>query len=331
MTDRRLRARGWALPVAACALMLAISAGSARAQAAPAQAPTDYVIGVGDVIAVSVWGHPDLERTLTVDADGTITLPPVGAIKAAGSTTRQLSDRISDRLATILRTGAPTVTVIIKEFVSQSVYVTGAVVHPGRYGAAGPQPLYDLINLAGGALPNGDLARVTIVRKEGAGPRQFTVDVAAALRNGTEAQLPLLNAGDVVEVPTAVSLVGGIGNGQGVSVLGDVGAPGLYPVGPDEDLWVALSLAGGPHTTSKLSAIKVLTREQSTPTVVTVNLEETLQRGNRRPYMVKPGDVVYVDSKGSSMWGKTLVLLHTAADVANIVAVIRVLANNPVK
>ena len=157
----------------------------------------------------------------------------------------------------------------------------------------------------------------------------MTVDVGTAMREGTEAALPALQPGDVIVVPTAISLVGGAGNGQGVGMLGEVGAPGLYPVAPDEDLWVALALAGGPRSTSNLSAIRVLTKEESVPTVVTVNLLETLQRGNRRPYMIKPGDIIFVEAKGSSVWSKFLTLLGTTRDVASIVAVIRVLENNP--
>ena len=316
---------GWAVGLAC--LLLALP-GFAFAQAAT-PSPSDYVIGNGDVIQVSVWGHPELDRTVAVDKQGNILLPPVGEIKAAGFTTAQLTDRIADRLATFLRGSAATVNVVVTEFVSQSVYVSGAVSHPGRYGDAVPPQLFDLINLAGGALPNGDLSRVTIVRRGGTGPHVLTVDVAAAMRNGTESDLPALRPGDSVVVPTAISLVGGTGNGQGVGVLGEVGSPGLYPVGPDEDLWVALALAGGPRPGGNLATIRVLTTETSGPTVVTVNLQETLTRGNRRPYLIKPGDIVFVDTKGASLWTKVMGLLTTTRDVANIVAVIRVLQNNP--
>ena len=303
----------------------------ARAQTAPAPAaaPYEYVIGVGDVLQISVWGHTDLDRSVEVDLQGNILLPPIGDVKAAGATTRQLGDRISDRLSTYLRQGGATVNVVVKDFVSQSVFVSGAVGKPGRYGGPTPPPLYDVLNMAGGAQTNGDLSRVTIIRHGGPAPHQVTVDVSAALRNGTESQLPELHAGDMVVVPTAISLVGGAGNGQGVGVLGEVGQPGLYPVGPDEDLWVALALAGGPRGSSDLTSIRVLTTETSGPTVVKVNLQETLDHGNVRPYMIKPGDIIFVDTRGASTWSKVLTLLRTTRDVANLVAVVRVLQNNP--
>jgi polysaccharide export outer membrane protein len=327
MTARRHRSRTIARACAALMLVL-VGLPSVAAGQAATPAPDNYVIGIGDVLQVSVWGHTELDRTVTVNVQGDITLTPVGEIKAAGSTTKQLADRIVDRLTTYLRTGTPTVTVTVTDFVSQSVFVSGAVARPGRYGAPAPPPIFDVLNMAGGALNSADLSRVVIFRRGGTGPHQQLVDVDSALRQGTEAMLPALQPGDIIVVPTLVGLAGA-GTGQGVGLLGEVGAPGLYPVAPDEDLWSALAQAGGPRATSNLAAIRVLTKEESVPTVVTVNLLETLQRGNKQPYMLKPGDIVYVEAKGSSLWGKFLTLLSTTRDIASIVAVIRVLENNP--
>ena len=44
----------------------------------------DYVLGAEDVVQVSVWLHAELDRSLTINADGAVTLPPVGDIKATG-------------------------------------------------------------------------------------------------------------------------------------------------------------------------------------------------------------------------------------------------------
>ena len=46
----------------------------------------EYVLGPEDEIAVSVWMHPELERKVTISADGSITFPPLGEVPAAGLT-----------------------------------------------------------------------------------------------------------------------------------------------------------------------------------------------------------------------------------------------------
>jgi protein involved in polysaccharide export with SLBB domain len=203
------------------------------------------------------------------------------------------------------------------------------VARPGRYGAQTPPSVIDALNLAGGALTSGDMNRISVLRRNGPGPHQFTVDVGSALRNGTEASLPALMAGDMILVPTAVSLVGGGGNEDAVGVLGEVNRPGLYPVSPGEDLWVALALAGGPTGRGNLSTVRVLTKDQSAQTAVQVNLLETLQRGNKTPYVIKAGDIVFVDTKGKSLWDGFIELLNVSTDAANLVVAIRYLQRNP--
>src|SRR4051812_2526188 len=62
-----------------------------------------YVIGVADIVRVSVWKSEDLSTDAVVRPDGTITLPVVGELPAAGHTAGELQRDIAQRLATIVR------------------------------------------------------------------------------------------------------------------------------------------------------------------------------------------------------------------------------------
>jgi polysaccharide biosynthesis/export protein len=292
----------------------------ARAQQ-PTSPPTqEYLIGPDDVLQVSVYSHPELERSVTVNSAGNVTFPPLGEIKAAGLTPKQLSDRLSERLSTYLRQ-TTTATVSVTQFLSRGIYVSGAVAHPGRYGFETMPPLLDVLNQAGGALPGADMNHVVIIRKEAGGRKQMTVDVATALDQGTEASLPALVPGDAIVVMLSASATG-TSAGDAVGILGEVGHPGLYTIGNGEELWRALALAGGPTPASNLRNIRVLTKENNTPTTVTVDLRETLERGNKTPYMLKPGDIVFVDARRISMYGVFRELISVSSDVANLVLVI---------
>jgi len=290
---------------------------------AAAQERTDYIIGPGDVLSVSVWLHPELERTVTVSPRGMIIFPPVGEIDAGGLTVSQLGSRLGDRLSTYLRQ-TTTATVTVTQFVSRSVHVTGAVANPGRLGYEVIPSLIDVIQDAGGGQPDADLARIQIIRRDGAGRRVIAADLARALQEGTVADLPSLEPGDVILVPTNSAAVGAL-TADAVGILGEVQHPGLYPVGEGQDLWVALALAGGPTGRGNLSSIRVLTRERGSNTAVTVNLQETLTRGNRSPYMVRPGDIVFVTPKGASPWQVFNTLLNVSRDVLNLVVLAEVL------
>lgn len=291
---------------------------------APARA-ADYTIGVEDVLQISVWMHPELERTVTVDTDGNVVFPPLGEIKASGLTAKLLGEKLGDRLSTYLRQTA-TVTVTVSQYLSRSVQVSGAVARPGRYGAERIPSLIDLLQLAGGALPNADLSRVQLLRREKGSLKTMIADVSAALQQGSEASLPTLQVADVVVVPSAAAGTTGV-SADAAGVLGEVQRPGLYPVGLGQDLWVVLAQAGGPTGRGQLGSIKVITKEGTASTALTVNLQETLTKGNRAPYVVKPGDIVYVNPKGGA-WNAFVQMLGFTRDVVGLVAITQALNKN---
>ncbi|MEK8023532.1 MAG: polysaccharide biosynthesis/export family protein, partial [Candidatus Hydrogenedentota bacterium] len=57
-----------------------------------------YRIGANDVLEITVWQSPDLNRTVTVRFDGRITFPLAGELVAAGLTPQVLAAVISVRL-----------------------------------------------------------------------------------------------------------------------------------------------------------------------------------------------------------------------------------------
>lgn len=309
------------------ALLLLCAAVPARAQDTP-DANT-FVLGPDDVVSVSVWLHPELERTVKIRADGSIVFPPIGKIQAAGLTAEGLGDRIADRLSSYLRQTA-TVTVTVTEYTSNSVVVTGAVAAPGRYGFEKIPPLLDVIDRAGGAQAGADLARVQILRRDGAARRLMNVDVAAALQSGSAANLPELKAGDTIVIPAAAG--GSLPPGTGVSVLGEISRPGVYGVGDGQDLWAVLAASGGLGAQGDLAKIRILRQQNDAQTVTTLNLRDVLRSGGGAPYLVYSGDVVFVERTGQSFWGRTgrglNTLLAVSRDVLNVIVLVVLLDNN---
>jgi polysaccharide export outer membrane protein len=288
----------------------------------PPATAQDYVLGPEDVIQISVWMHPELERTVTIGLDSMITVPPLGAVRAAGFTPRQLGDRLSRELGSFLRqTTAATVTVVTP--MSQSVYVSGAVAKPGRYGFERMPSLVDVISTAGGATAGAQLGRVQIIRREGENRRTIEADVASALRDGMGVPLPALRPGDTVVVP-ALAAPGATAPGEGVGVIGQVIRPGLYPVGAGgQDLWTVLAAAGGAGPKGDLSSVHVITYQGAGQAVVTVDLRHALKHGARAPFIVRSGDVVFVSSteaRGAGrMWAGFQAALGVSRDVLGLV------------
>lgn len=293
----------------------------------------EYVLGPEDVLAISIYLHPELERSVAIDAQGNITFPPIGNMKAAGLTPKALGDKIAERLATYLRQ-TTSVTVTVTQFLSQSVYVQGAVAKPGRYGFERMPGLIEMIGAAGGALPSAELSRVEIVRKEpNGGRRTLYANVAAAQRDGSPSSLPPLQPGDIITVAGGVGVGAAAGmSSDGVAVLGEVTRPGVYPMGAGSDLWTALAVAGGLTPRGNLAQVRIITREGQTHAVTTLNLKRSLDQGTYRPQMVKPGDVVYVmptrTSKVAMAFGGLETILSITTDVLNLIVLEQLLDEN---
>jgi len=310
----RVQPGRWRRILASALAIVALLATAPLARAADA---AEYVLGTDDVLSISVYLHPELERTATVDAAGNITFPPVGQIKASGMSPRQLGDRIADKLSTYLRQ-TTAVTVTVTQFLSHSVNVNGAVAKPGRYGFEVMPSLVDVIAQAGGAVPGANLAQVQIVRRQGTNQRTIYADVASALRSGDTSHLPPLEVGDTIILSGGVGAMEFSAAGSGVGVIGEVGKPGLYTVGESgQDLWSLLAVAGGITREGNLNNVRVITREGAGLSVVRVDLRQVLESGARSVFVVKDGDVVYVPRSRASLWSAAL------QNIATIVAVTR--------
>jgi polysaccharide export outer membrane protein len=294
-------------------------------------AAEDYVLGPEDVVTVSVWLHPELDRVMTINADGNVTMPPLGDVKAATLSPKQLGERLADRLSAYLRQTS-TVTVTVTQYVSRSVFVTGGVAKPGRYGFERIPTLVEVLGQAGGALPGVDLSAVQILRKEGDSRTTLTADLSLALRSGDSGVVPELKPGDTIVIPgAALAGGGGAGAGEGVGVLGEVNKPGMYAVGSGQDVWSVLAAAGGLTARGNLKDVRVLTRTEGGQNVTTINLGDALRHGSRAPTTVKPGDVVFVMSRGAGAWVGFVNVLALSRDAVNLVVLLDYLNNRTVK
>ncbi|MDE2579461.1 MAG: polysaccharide export protein [Hyphomicrobiales bacterium] len=160
-----------ALMLAACAAGdLAGSGGSGKSlpepdsvKASSNYSQTEYRIAASDVLDVNVYQFDKLSRVVQVDGNGTISLPLIGAVRAAGRTTPELEADIARRLgARYLQN--PQVSVFVKESVGRQITVDGAVKKPGVYVLKGRTTLVQAVALGEGLNDVGDSSSVTLTR-----------------------------------------------------------------------------------------------------------------------------------------------------------------------
>lgn len=158
-----------------------------------------YKIGPLDVVELSVFKVPELARTAQVAETGTVNLPLVGEIQAAGRTAQELERDLTTKLgAKYLQ--SPQVTIFIREYNSQRVTVEGAVRKPGVYPIRGKTSLLQVIASAEGLDSVSDTT--VVVFRQIDGKRSAAKFDIGAIRSG-QANDPPIQSGDVIVAPTS--------------------------------------------------------------------------------------------------------------------------------
>jgi polysaccharide biosynthesis/export protein len=140
-----------------------------------------YTLDSGDKLRIVVFGQDTLSNNYTVDAQGAVSLPLVGAVEARGLTTSQLGSAIAGRL----RSGYvrdPSVAVEIETY--RPFFVLGEVTFPGQYPYVPNMTVENAIAIAGGFTPRASKDKVTITRKVQGAPSRFVLPLRYPLRPG---------------------------------------------------------------------------------------------------------------------------------------------------
>jgi polysaccharide export outer membrane protein len=190
------------LVIASAAEAQALAASALKDQtAAAAPVVGDYRIGPQDTLEVDVFQLSDLNRTVLVDSSGSILLPLIGQVPAAGKTSEELSQDIAARLGKTY-VNNPQVTVVVKDAQGQKITVDGAVGQPGVYPLSGPTTLMQAVALAKGAdTKMANMHKVIVYRMEPAG-RVATIYDLQAIRDGHKPD-PIVYGKDVIVVDTS--------------------------------------------------------------------------------------------------------------------------------
>jgi polysaccharide export outer membrane protein len=165
-------------------------------QAAVAQEP--IVLHEGDVVRISFPGAPNLNTIQPIRRDGRIALQLVGEIQAAGLTPTALEKELLKLYGPQLQTKEVTVAVESSAF---PVYVTGAVLRPGKILSDRPMTALQAIMEAGGFDYNkANLKKVAVIRHEGGRTEHFTLDMKGILE-GHQSEQFNLKPSDIIYVP----------------------------------------------------------------------------------------------------------------------------------
>jgi polysaccharide biosynthesis/export protein len=172
-------------------------------QRIPAPAPVEeFTFQEGDVVKISFPGAPNLDSTQTVRRDGKITLAMVGELAITGRTPKELEQELLGLYAPQLVSKEVSVMVVSSSY---PVFVSGAVLRPGKILADRPLTALEAIMEAGGFdTAKADMKAVRVIRQEGGATRNFTIDLKQVLE-GVSSEPFFLKRSDIIFVPEKFS------------------------------------------------------------------------------------------------------------------------------
>ncbi len=171
-----------------------------------AEGNLSYTIGSGDVLEISVWQHPELDKTVTVRPDGRMSFSLIGDVNANGLTPEKLDEIITGMLSEYVQKPEVTVVVTSISIRSTQILVLGQVARPGAYPMEERLTVLESIAKAGSYTETAGLRKVTIARQSRAEtPKVIKVDLKKIITKGDRRGNVVLEPGDIVYVPKKAS------------------------------------------------------------------------------------------------------------------------------
>ena len=279
--------------------LVLLSCASVFAQTLNPDTAQSYLLGPEDLISIRVLQAPELaEKAIPVNLGGDIEVPFIGRVHAAGLSAERLTQELTMRYATLVRT--PEVSVHVEEYRSQPVSVLGAVNTPGVQQIRGHKSLAEVIAMAGGIRQDSGNT-ITISRRLVYGrlplanaqddPKSpisvASIDIKALMEGrNPEVNIPI-QPEDVISVPRA----------EMIYVVGDVQRAGGFVLTERRSMSIleALAMAGGANRTANSKAARVLRMPSEGASRVEVAVDvRNILNGKAKDLDMHANDILFI-------------------------------------
>jgi polysaccharide biosynthesis/export protein len=198
--------------------------------------PADYVVGPGDELRVRLWGQVNLNARVSVDRNGQIYLPRVGAVNVTGIRYDELTGYLKNEVGRVFKNFDLNVT--MGQLRSIQILVVGQARRPGTYTVSSLSTLVTALFASGGPNSHGSMRHIQLKRQQKV-VAEF--DLYDLLSSGDKSKDSALLPGDVIYIPAM---------GKQVAVMGSVNLPGIYEITDNTSIRDQIAISGGLSTTA---------------------------------------------------------------------------------
>jgi polysaccharide export outer membrane protein len=290
----------------------------------------EYKVDAGDELSITFWrgAKPDKQK-VTVQVDGTVSLPYQAALNVGGKTSSEIDNLITSILKKYERN--PRVDVAVLKPRSKHVSIFGEInslsrqpTGPGTYILSGKETVVEAISRAGGPSKDADLNHVQVIRNS----KTITLNLKRAIQQGDTTEDLVIDDKDTIFIPSLAQ------SKRQVYVLGEVNKVGIVKFTDDINFLDAISQSGGLTPDAYLPDIRVLRTNRDKPEILAVDFERFMEQGDLTQNLaLMDKDIIIIPSRPIANWNKyikditpTITLLLQPVSVAQQILTLRVLS-----
>ncbi len=290
----------------------------------------EYKVSAGDELQFTFWrgAKPDKQK-VTVQIDGSVSLPYQAALNVSNKTPREIDTLITNILKRYER--HPRVDVTVLKAQSKHASLFGEVnslsrqpTGPGTYRLSGKETIVDFISRAGGPSKEANLNAVQIIRNG----KTILVNINRAIQQGDVTENIIIDDTDTVYIPSFAQ------SKRQVYVLGEVNKVGIVEFSDNINFLDALSKSGGLTPDAYLPDIRVLRANRNQPEILAVDFERFMEKGDLSQNLaLMDKDILIIPSRPIANWNKyiadispTITLLLQPVSIAQQILTLKVLS-----